>query len=505
MTTSRHPPDSTDSQVSLTETLAQGKVQGEVQSRGQGEAPVSVPAAEKAFLSSDADFVAKVISRLGVKLPVATDGRYLDRGEIGSGGMSQVRRAVDRSLQREVAIKRIDEDKIVGPESLHRFIEEARITGRLDHPNIVPIHELALDNKGQFYFSMKLVQGETLEDLLRLAGEERLEADRLSEWLQIILKVCDAIAFAHDRRVIHRDIKPSNIMVGSFGQVYIMDWGLSRTQANPRQGPDAATAMEDTLLDFDVPGSIMGTPAYMAPEQVEGAHDRVDERTDVFALGATLYHIITGHPPFRGKNYYTLLLEALECEPTAPETEVGADRVPAELCRITCKAMSRSPEDRYPSVAALRDDLERLLRGVWHLPTETYAAGQDIVQEGQDGNCAFILSRGRCSVSKRLDGRSVELRQLEPGDVFGEMAIFSASSRTATVTALEEVEVRVVTREALSSGLSLETWAGRFVRVLADRFCEVEDRLRRAERVLREHGLAASQENDGSGAQEPID
>ncbi len=478
MTTSRQPSKHISTDESSTET------------RVQRNQPLSVPAAEKAFLSADADFVAKVIHRLGVKIPVATDGRYLDLGEVGSGGMGQVRRAVDRSLQREVAIKRLDEDKILGPESLHRFIGEARVTGRLDHPNIVPIHELALDNNGQFYFSMKLVQGENLEDLLRQAGDDRLQADQLSKWLVVMLKVCDAIAFAHDRQVIHRDIKPSNIMVGSFGQVYIMDWGLSRVQSGSAKPAASQTSDDVTLLDFDVPGAVMGTPAYMAPEQVEGAHDRIDERTDVFALGATIYHIITGRPPFAGKNYYTLLMEALECQPMAPEAVVGTDRVPAELCRITAKAMSRLPEDRYPTVAALRDDVERLLRGVWHLPTETFTGGQDIVCEGQDGHCAYILSQGRCRVSKLLNGEQVELRQLGPGDVFGEMAIFSASTRTATVTALEDVEVHVVTREALSSGLSLETWAGRFVRVLADRFCEVEDRLRQAEAVLREHGLA---------------
>lgn len=458
------------------------------ETKHQSQPPLSVPPAEKAYLSSDADFVAKVIRRMGVKLPVATDGRYLDMGEIGHGGMSNVHRAIDRSLQREVAIKRLDNDKIVGPESLHRFIEEARVTGRLDHPNIVPIHELALDNSGQFYFSMKLVQGQNLEEVLREAGEQRLDADRLSEILQVFLKVCDAVSFAHDRNVIHRDIKPSNIMVGPFGQVYIMDWGLARVLSATDDRPRDVIAEEDTLLDFDVPGSVMGTPAYMAPEQVEGAHDNIDERTDVFNLGSTLYHIITGRPPFRGKNYYTLLMEALNCAPEAPELMVG-DRVPKELCRITKKAMARRSEDRYPTVEALRRDVERLLRGVWHLPTEIVAAGQDIVREGDSGDSAFIISRGRCAVYNTSNGRRVELRQLGPGDVFGEMAIFSNAPRSATVTALGEVELRVVTREALSSGLSLETWAGQFVKVLTDRFREVEGRLRRAEAVLLEHDL----------------
>lgn len=482
MTSFRHPPkdsifDPASDEPTSTET------------RSQNTPPISVPADQKAYLSSDADFVNKVIRRMGVKLPVATDGRYLDLGEIGSGGMSHVHRAVDRSLQRQVAIKQIDSDRVGGPESLYRFIEEARVTGRLDHPNIVPIHELALNNDGHFYFAMKLVEGDNLEDVLKQAGEDRLEADRLSELLQIFLKVCDAMAFAHDRRVIHRDIKPSNIMVGSFGQVYIMDWGLSKVLSPPDDRPPEAAADEDTLLDLDIPGSVMGTPAYMAPEQVEGDHDRVDERTDVFALGATLYHIITGRPPFQGKNYYNLLMDAMTCQPAPPETLVGQDRVPRELCRITKKAMARSPRERYGSVAELRRDVERLLRGVWHLPTQAYVAGQDILREGEQGHCAFILSRGTCVVTMDTDGRRVELRRLVPGDVFGEMAIFSDSVRSATVTALDDVEVRVVTQEALSSGLSLETWAGRFVRVLSDRFREVEERLRNAEQRLRDHGL----------------
>lgn len=512
MTSSRHPTKDPASRIAFDDALPHGPVlpadaaaakqDSSTETRPQSQAPHSVPAAEKAYLSSDADFVSKVIGRMGVKLPVATDGRYLDLGKIGSGGMSQVHRAIDRSLQREVAIKRLDNDKVAGPESLHRFIEEARVTGRLDHPNIVPIHELALDNSGQFYFSMKLVQGQNLEEVIQEAGEQRLDADRLSEMLQVMLKVCDAVAFAHDRRVIHRDIKPSNIMVGPFGQVYIMDWGLARVLSSPADHPPEIIAEEDTLLDFDVPGSVMGTPAYMAPEQVEGAHDTIDERTDVFALGATLYHIITGRPPFRGKNYYTLLMEALNCAPEAPELVVG-DRVPKELCRITKKAMQRRPDDRYPSVAALRLDIERLLRGVWHLPTETVAAGHDIVRQGEQGHSAFIISSGHCAVYNEQGDTRVELRRLGPGDVFGEMAIFSAAPRSATVTALDEVELRVVTQEALSSGLSLETWAGQFVKVLTDRFREVEGCLRQAEDTLRRHDLPIPQ--PASGGPKPTD
>lgn len=412
---------------------------------------------------------------------VETDQRYDTAGIVGRGGMSTVHRANDTTLLREVAIKRLREDLCDEPQTLQRFIEEARITGQLDHPNIVPIHELARDAGGGVYFTMKLVEGRTLQEVLDGAGEDRLAPGKLREHLQIFLKICDAIAFAHARGVLHRDLKPSNIMVGDFGQVYIMDWGVARLLAEPPSEGHAVSLGSDERPEIDLPGSVIGTPSYMAPEQVEGEHDQIDQRTDIFALGATLYHLLTGHPPYRAPDYYAQVLEALHCRPTPPEELVEPGSIPPELARIVERAMAPDPAARHPSAEALRAEVEAFLLGAWDLPTEAFEAGAVIVREGDPGEVAYILQSGRCVVEKTIDGETRTLRTLGPGEVFGETAVFAAAPRTATVRALDPVTVMSVTRATLTSGLALDRWFGRFVVALADRFREVDERLRQLE------------------------
>jgi len=448
-------------------------------------------------------------------LPPAEE-RFVDRGEIGQGGMGSVRRVRDLALMREVAVKHLEADPYgADRDRVLRFLEEAQITGQLDHPNIPPVHDLRRLDDGGHQISMKLVAGQTLERVIEEAGADRLRPERLAELLQVLVKVCEAVAFAHSRGVVHRDLKPANVMVGDFGQVYVMDWGVARIVEPEGGGPAVTLSPALAERDLDSPGTLVGTPNYMPPEQVQGRHRETDARSDVFALGATLYHLLTGRPPYRERNYYRLLLEALRCEPVPAEeaaahgdvspgtvTAVDPDggttstatvtttshTVPAELARIAHRAMAPDPADRYPTVSDLRRDLERFLRGAWHLPTRTFPAGADVVTEGEEGDAAYLLVDGRCTVHKRAAGDEVELRRLGPGDVFGETAIFSAAPRTATVRALDDVTVTVVDRESLATGVGLDSWGGRFVRALADRFREVDDRLRRLEAASREGG-----------------
>ncbi|MCP3958035.1 MAG: protein kinase [bacterium] len=420
--------------------------------------------------------------RIGTQVPRQdVEARYSDQGQVGRGGMSTVRRMRDRSLLRETALKKLDSDLAVSEEQVQRFLLEAQITGQLDHPNIVPIHELGLDAEGAYYFTMKMVEGQTLAEKIDEAGDSRLEPDRLAELLQVLIKVCEALSFAHSRGVVHRDVKPSNIMVGQFGQVYIMDWGVARIlPLSEDTGSERRVAVTVDAV-IDPPGSIIGSPAYMAPEQVEGVHEAIDARTDVFALGATLYNILTGRPPYNDSNYYKLLSQALCCEFEAPEDVVGADVLPPGLLRITKKAMATNPEDRYPSMMALQRDIELFMRGAWHLPSQTFPAGTAIITEGEDADDAYIITEGTCIVLKDIGGHRAKVRELGPGEVFGEMAIFSAQQRTATVEAIDDVTVMVVKREMLSSELGLNAWVGRFVKAMADRFLEIDNRLRMIE------------------------
>ena len=414
----------------------------------------------------------------GIRLPRhETAERYAEVGRIARGGMSTVLRMRDRSLLRETALKRLDSDLAVRHEQILRFLLEAQITGQLDHPNIVPIHELGRNEEGAFYFTMKMVEGQTLAELIAADGERRLEPDRLAALLQILVKVCEALSFAHSRGVIHRDVKPSNIMVGHFGQVYIMDWGVARLlPLSEDTGGDRRVAVS-AMAELDPDGSIIGSPAYMAPEQVQGVHEEIDARTDVFALGATLYHVLTGQPPYRGANYYELLNRALSCDYQPPKEVVGEGVLPPGLTRIAIKAMAPEPSDRYPSASAMQRDIELFMRGAWHLPTQTFEAGSVIIAEGEEADDAYIITEGRCMVSKNIGGHRNEVRELGPNDVFGEMAIFSSRPRSATVEAIDNVTVMVVKREMLSSGLGLNSWMGSFVKAMSDRFLEIDERL----------------------------
>jgi serine/threonine-protein kinase len=232
--------------------------------------------------------------------------------ELGRGGMGHVHSATDRNLLRKVALKRLDKELASEPMYRDGFIAEAQITGQLEHPNILPVYELAISNKGIPYFTMKLVHGIGLDEWLRDASRRPGTRERLQDGLDIFLKVCDAVAYAHHRGVVHRDLKPENIMVASFGRVYVIDWGLARlTKTRPASGD---------FSQMEAPGEV-GAPAYMSPEQARGNPADMDERSDVFCLGAVLYEIVSGQLPYGFSNNPDLIVEKAR---TTPPTAIQA-------------------------------------------------------------------------------------------------------------------------------------------------------------------------------------
>jgi hypothetical protein len=225
--------------------------------------------------------------------------------ELGQGGMGVVYRARDRALDRPVAVKFLQQcfasDSLAGS----RFLYEARITGRLQHPGIPPVYQVGTLPDGRPFLAMKLIQGRTLEQLLREQGPGE------ARWLGVFEAICQAVGYAHSRNVIHRDLKPANIMVGAFGEVQVMDWGLAKVPTTPvataplpdEIDPEATRPPQPgqspwTAVDLTRAGSVLGTPAFMAPEQAIGAIGRLDRRSDVFGLGAILCVLLTGQPPF---------------------------------------------------------------------------------------------------------------------------------------------------------------------------------------------------------------
>ncbi|MEM7308016.1 MAG: SUMF1/EgtB/PvdO family nonheme iron enzyme [Planctomycetota bacterium] len=298
--------------------------------------------------------------------------RYDDRGVVGRGGMGEVRAAYDRKLRRTLAIKTLlDTAGAEGSRGLARFLDEARISAQLEHPGIVPVHELGLDSNGRVYFSMPLIRGRDLGEIYALSrdGDADWTRERILSALQ---RVCDAVSFAHSRGVLHRDLKPANVMVGPFGETYVMDWGLAKVLRDDQE-PAGAPTLEtergrregDSSL-LTIAGAVVGTPSYLAPEQASGAP--VDERADVYSLGAMLYELLAGQKPYAASiqgaeaGQALGLLSALAKGPPAPPSSL-ADDVPAELEAICERAMAHDPDGRYPSVAALGHDLRAYLEG----------------------------------------------------------------------------------------------------------------------------------------------
>lgn len=404
---------------------------------------------------------------------------------IGEGGMGVVLWAKDADLNRKMALKTLLPALAGYPHLERGLVEEAKTTALLDHPNVVPVYELGMGKENNAivknvpYFTMKYVQGRRLTEMLGQSICERNEQELFS-LLQIFLKVCDAVAFAHSRGVIHRDIKPDNIMVGDFGEVYLMDWGLSQKHhgsASARNLENLGREKVDPLFETNEAGetcSPIGTPHYMPPEQAYGYYDKTDERSDIFALGALLYEIITGYPPHTDpqKDVFKILLKARQCDIEQPDNEYYP-----RLSEIAMEALAKNPQDRFQTVNALKSEIERFLRSGWQFPRMTIAKGELLVKEGELADSAYIIVKGRCQVFKTINGKRENLRILKIGDVFGETAVFAESNRTASVEAIEDVTVMQVTRQTLARDLGLGHWMSIFVKALANRFLEKEAEL----------------------------
>ena len=294
--------------------------------------------------------------------------KYIFDKEIGRGGMGVVLETVDQDIRRKVAMKVMLSAGIEDPDLIRRFLEEAQVTGQLEHPNIVPVHEIGIDEESKAYFTMKLVRGEDLDSLLAKIADndpEYLKKYSLGSLIQIFMKVCDGISYAHSKGVLHRDLKPENIMVGNFGEVMVMDWGISKVLGREEiQATGRTSSLPDDHASFmTMEGQIMGTPSYMSPEQASGMISELDERSDIFQLGGILYSILTYQAPYEGKSPMDQLEKALHHDLIPPDLRAPDNHIPPELNAICMKAMARAKEDRYASASDLRNELQLYLDG----------------------------------------------------------------------------------------------------------------------------------------------
>jgi len=310
-----------------------------------------------------ASSIQDLISRTGAET------KYIYDKELGRGGMGAVFSTVDQDVRRKVAMKVMLPSAASSTAHIKRFLEEAQITGQLEHPNIVPVHEVGIDEESKIYFTMKLVKGENLESIIAKLAEGRKEYSAkytLGVLLQIFMKVCDAIGYSHSKGVLHRDLKPENIMVGDFGEVLVMDWGLAKVLGREdihAAGPSAKPLDDQASAYHTMEGQVMGTPSYMSPEQALGKISELDERSDIFSLGGILYKILTYHAPYKGKNAREALDKARKRLLQPPDLRTPANSIPAELTAVCMKAMSRDKEDRYESADLLKNDVQLYLDG----------------------------------------------------------------------------------------------------------------------------------------------
>lgn len=286
------------------------------------------------------------------------------KSELGRGGIGRVFVALDGHLEREVAIKEllpavVEADGPAALQAVTRFLREARVTGRLEHPNIVPVYELGKRADGTLYYTMRVVRGRTLS---RAIAEARTLSERLA-LVNHFSGLCQAMAYAHSRGVVHRDIKPDNVMIGEFGETVVLDWGMAKVTGVEVDGDDSSVGppREQSDGELTIDGSLCGTPLYMSPEQAEGLVKEVDERSDVWALGVVLHTILLGRPPFSGRTIPEIVAKVKAG--AFERLRVVDPEIPRELAAVAERALRPKKEERYESAREIARDIQAYQAG----------------------------------------------------------------------------------------------------------------------------------------------
>jgi eukaryotic-like serine/threonine-protein kinase len=410
--------------------------------------------------------------------PLPDSWDVVDLGLLGSGGMARVYRVRDQVLGREVALKVLRPELSKKDTALNGFVNEARITAQLDHPNIPAVYALANDRKRSSAFTMKVLEGQTLQQMLE--ENERDGVDGLPAAVEVILRISDALAFAHSKGVLHLDLKPSNVIVAPFGQIYLVDWGIARLKTElPKEPVDVSSSQ--------------GTPSYMPPEQAKGELWKFDERTDIFSLGGVLYRVLCGRSPHASPTADEAVEKAIAGVITPPDVVAARKKqtLPRRLVSICMKALAAEPAHRYQTVQAFQHDLERYARGLSQLPQRSFKAGEAIVSEGEPGDAAYVIIDGQCVATRQAGAQSLELRRLNPGELFGEAAVFTGQPRSATVTAVVDTIVGIVDQAALREEMERTTFMSLAIRTVSQTFLDLDRQLlkQRKQSQVIEHTL----------------
>jgi len=394
-------------------------------------------------------------------LPVQMRERISLRGLHSSGGIGEVWRAYDEVLAREIALKRLKRAQSRHPEHRARFFREARITGQLDHPGVVPVYDYAPGDDGSpCFYTMRLVRGRTLAAVVEAFHAEREPgADMLTaalfRLLHAFVSVCRTMAFAHSRGVIHRDLKGENVIIGDYGEVVVLDWGLAKRVGSSADEPDgvdlanASDSLSGLTINETMQGERLGTPAFMAPEQALGRIDHIDRRTDVYGLCALLYHILTGRPPFMGETVVAVM-DAVAREPVTPPRELVPE-LPAALEQICLRGLAKSRDERWPDATSLAEAVDDWINAL--AERKRNEQERERFFDLSTDLLAILDAGGRLSQTNAAWHRLLGWTELDRGDrVFVELLADQAEQRRqvdATLAALDpggdpsELELRM--------------------------------------------------------------
>ena len=377
-----------------------------------------------------------------------------DSGEGAKGGISRIHFLHDDLIHRDVAMKALDGNRGRPMQELG-LLKEALITGQLAHPCIPPVHDLWMSPSGECRFTMKKINGRTLSELIALQPPSKRSTAEFESQLQIVIRVCDALSFAHDHGVLHRDVKPSNVMVGNHGEVFLMDWGCalaSRKNTFPKT-LHLPRALREALKCQD--DAIVGTPSFMPPEQAYGDFNALNQCSDVYLLGGLLYFVLTGLAPrakiFGAQDAIRAAQDGFIHNPflAAPDAEL-----PAKLMEITRRALDPDPSNRYPTARAFQSALRAALRdGMW-LGTVCCSRGQLVYSEGDVADAVYMVTDGTVESYRLEHGMKTHATTLGPGEVFGEAAFFNDGRRTQTVEASGDVTLVRVPKEVFEDVLA---------------------------------------------------